>query len=118
MFFQLKFFDPSASAATISTQIGFMMGCKTAAHVCTGLLWGRLADHESIGRKNILVVGLMATSVATLGYGFSETFKAAIAWQILDGALNATIAMIRCMISELNPDKPYENPNVLRWTIY
>ncbi|KAF2715745.1 MFS general substrate transporter [Pleomassaria siparia CBS 279.74] len=107
MFFQLKFFDPSASDATISTQIGFMIGCKTAAHVCTGLIWGSLADHASIGRKCVLVTGLFATSLATLGYGFSETFKAAVAWQVLDGALNATLAMVRCMISELNPEKRY-----------
>lgn len=58
-----------------------------------------------VGRKKVLVVGLLASSFATMGYGFSRTFKEAIAWQILDGALNATIAMVRCMTAELNPEK-------------
>jgi MFS family permease len=105
IFFQLRYFNPSASAATISAQSGLIIGCKTAAHVCTGLLWGRLADHIRIGRKTVLVVGLLASSLATLGYGISGSFKAALIWQMLDGALNATIAMVRCMTAELNPEK-------------
>ncbi|KAF2109623.1 major facilitator superfamily domain-containing protein [Lophiotrema nucula] len=107
LFFQLQHFDPSATAATISRQAGVIVGCKTAAHVCTGMVWGALADRSSIGRKNVLVTGLLATSVATLGYGFSKTFAQALMWQMLDGALNATIAMVRCMIAELNPEKSY-----------
>jgi MFS family permease len=108
MFFQLRHFDPSAPAAAISTQLGLIIGCKTAAHVCTGLAWGRLADHARVGRKSVLVIGLLASGFATLGYGFSETFKEAIVWQMLDGALNATIAMVRCMTAELNPEKRYD----------
>jgi MFS family permease len=82
-----------------------IVGCKTAAHVCTGFLWGRLADNARVGRKSVLVTGLLASSLATIGYGFSETFRTALGWQVLDGALNAIIAMVRCMTAELNPGK-------------
>ena len=61
MFYQLKFFDPSASDAKISTQAGIIVGAKTAAQVCTGMLWGRLADSEWGGRKVVLMIGLLSS---------------------------------------------------------
>ena len=60
MFYQLRFFDPSASNATISTQAGILTGAKTAAQVCTGILWGRVADADSVGRKPVLMTGLLS----------------------------------------------------------
>ncbi|KAF7548918.1 hypothetical protein G7Z17_g6747 [Cylindrodendrum hubeiense] len=102
---QLQHFDPSAPPATISARAGIMIGAKTAAHVCTGLIWGRLADWEYCGRKAVIVFGLMASSISILGYGFSQTFVMALTCQILDGALNSTVSMTRCVIAELNPQK-------------
>ena len=61
MFYQLKFFDPIASDATISAQAGIILGAKTAAQVCTGMLWGRVADAEWGGRRVVLVVGLLSS---------------------------------------------------------
>ena len=60
MFYQLKFFDPSASGATISTQAGIIVSAKTAAQVITGMFWGRLADSDWGGRKLVLTVGLLS----------------------------------------------------------
>lgn len=53
----------------------------------------------------MLIIGLLSTAVAMLGYGFSESFAAAITWQIIDGALNSTVPMVRCITAELNPLK-------------
>ncbi|EXJ71035.1 uncharacterized protein A1O5_06028 [Cladophialophora psammophila CBS 110553] len=107
MFFQLRHFDPSASPATISAQAGLILSSKTAAHVSTGLFWGRFADSEYGSRKLVLVVGLASSGVAMLGYGFSESIQAAVAWQVLDGILNSSISMIRCLTAELYPEKRY-----------
>ncbi|KAF4978267.1 hypothetical protein FZEAL_5324 [Fusarium zealandicum] len=102
-----KYFDPDAPPEPIFTQAGLIIGAKTAAHVCTGMFWGRLADWEYCGRRTVLVFGLLSSTVAIFGYGFSQTFAAALAWQVLDGALNSTVSMVRCVISELNPQKRY-----------
>ncbi|KIW24580.1 hypothetical protein, variant 1 [Cladophialophora immunda] len=107
MFFQLRHFDPSAGPATISAQAGLILSSKTAAHVSTGLFWGRFADSEYGSRKLVLVVGLVSSGVAMLGYGFSESIEAAVAWQVLDGILNSSISMIRCLTAELYPEKRY-----------
>lgn len=63
MFYQLKYFDPSASAAKISTQAGIIVGAKTAAQVCSGVPWGRLADSDWAGRKTVLLIGLLCSSL-------------------------------------------------------
>jgi MFS family permease len=60
MFYQLRFFDPHASTATISTQAGILVGARTAAQVLTGMLWGRLADSDVGGRKMVLFIGLVS----------------------------------------------------------
>lgn len=64
MFYQLKYFNPSASESLISTQAGIIVGSKTAAQVCTGMLWGRLADSEWGGRKAVLMIGLLSSGNA------------------------------------------------------
>jgi MFS family permease len=64
MFYQLRFFNPSASESLISTQAGIIVGSKTAAQVCTGMLWGRLADSEYGGRKTVLMIGLICSGMS------------------------------------------------------
>ena len=66
MFFQLKSFDPSASGSTISTQAGIIVGAKTAAMCCTGMLWGRAADSEWGGRKLVLLIGLLSSGTVQM----------------------------------------------------
>lgn len=125
MFYQLRFFDPSISDATISTQAGIIVGAKTAAQVCTGMLWGRLADSDWGGRKTVLMVGLLSScmirsfsipvmvisltpnliGVVCIGYGLSRSFISAVLWQVFGGAMSSNVAIVRCVVAELNPEK-------------
>ena len=66
MFYQLRFFNASASDATISTQSGVLIAAKTAAQVCTGIAWGRIADAAWVGRKLVLVIGLLSAGQLSL----------------------------------------------------
>jgi MFS family permease len=72
MFYQLRFFNPSASEALISTQAGIIVGSKTAAQVCTGMLWGRLADSEYGGRKTVLMIGLICSGMSRILNNWNE----------------------------------------------
>lgn len=130
------FFDPNISRGKISTQAGILFGAKTAAQVCTGILWGRLADSEWCGRKPVLVIGLLSSGMSTsrcfiskisvlteekaiacVGYGFARSFPAAVAWQVFGGAMNNTVAIVRCVVAELNPEKKYDRVLHSRQTI-
>ncbi|KAL5326247.1 hypothetical protein ACEPPN_007385 [Leptodophora sp. 'Broadleaf-Isolate-01'] len=113
MFYQLRFFSPDASDALISTQAGIIVGSKTAAQVCSGMLWGRLADSEWGGRKTVLLIGLISSGLSCIGYGFSTTFASAVAWQVFGGAMSSNVGIVRCVVAELNPEKRYRTRALL-----
>ncbi|KUJ14606.1 MFS general substrate transporter [Mollisia scopiformis] len=113
MFYQLRYFNPSASESLISTQAGILVGSKTAAQVCTGMLWGRLADSEWGGRKSVLMIGLLSSGIACIGYGFSKTFVSAVIWQVFGGAMSSNVGIVRCVVAELNPEKRFRTRALL-----
>ena len=101
IFFMLKSFDPSLSDSTISSQAGWLTGSFTAAQCLTAVIWGRLADKEWIGRKNVLITGLLGTFVSTLGFGFSRSFYTAVCFRALGGALNGNVGVMRTVCANV-----------------
>ena len=72
------------------------------------VLWGRLADKEWMGRKNVLLIGLSGTLISSLGFGFSKSFASAIFFRVLGGALNGNVGVMRTMISEIIREKKFQ----------
>lgn len=105
MFYQLRSFDPSLPESAISTQAGILQGSFTAAQFLTAVVWGRLADSEWVGRKRVLLIGLLGTCISTIGFGFSRSFVAAAVFRTLGGALNSNVGVMRTMISEIIAEK-------------
>lgn len=109
MFYQLESFDPSLPPATISAQAGMLQGSFTAAQFVTAVLWGRLADNERVGRKTVLLIGLMGTCISCVGFGFSRTFWQAAVFRTMGGALNGNVGVMRTMISEIVREKKFQS---------
>ena len=107
MFYQLKSFDPSLPDSTISAQAGVLQGCFTGAQCLTAMIWGRVSDSEWGGRKRVLLVGLTATCISCVGFGFSRTFWQAAVFRFLGGAFNGNVGVIRTMVSEVIKEKKY-----------
>ncbi|WPH02642.1 Hypothetical protein R9X50_00550700 [Acrodontium crateriforme] len=111
MFYQLKSFtladgsDPSDS--TVARQAGVLAAAFTGAQFMTAMIWGRLADSERMGRKRVILIGLLGTAVGSLGFGFSKSFHAAVFWRCVGGILNGNIGVMRTMISEMVEDKKF-----------
>lgn len=110
LFYQLKSFDPSLPDSTISAQAGIMQGSFTAAQFLTAVWWGRLADAEWMGRKRVLLIGLLGTCISCLGFGFSRSFAAAIVFRTLGGVLNSNVGVMRTLIAEIIVEKKYVTP--------
>ncbi|KAM0147423.1 hypothetical protein ACHAQE_003368 [Botrytis cinerea] len=108
MFFMLRFFDPSLSDSTISSQAGYLAGGFTAAQCLTAMVWGRVADKASVGRKNVLIIGLLGTFTSTIGVGFSRSFAPALFFRCVGGALNGNVSIMRTMTSEIIREKKYQ----------
>lgn len=108
MFFMLRSFDPSLSDSSIASQAGFLAGGFTAAQCLTAIVWGNVAGWPSVGRKNVLIIGLLGTLTSTLGFGFSRSFASALFFRCLGGALNGNVSVVRTMTSEIIREKKYQ----------
>ncbi|KAJ9665968.1 hypothetical protein H2201_003879 [Coniosporium apollinis] len=100
MVHQLQSFDPSLPDSSISRQAGILQGSFTAAQIITAVLWGRVADEPNVGRKNVLLIGLIGTAFSCIGLGFSRSFTQAALWRLLGGAINGTVGAARTMVAE------------------
>ncbi|KAL8646355.1 MAG: hypothetical protein Q9210_006186, partial [Variospora velana] len=71
-------------------QIGLYAGLVTSAFAfaefSTGVLWGRLSD--KVGRKPVLMAGLIGTLLSMLVFGFASSLPIALLGRALGGALN------------------------------
>jgi hypothetical protein len=63
MFYQLKSFDRSLPDSVIATQAGVLGSTFAGAQFLTAMMWGRLSDSEKGGRKLVLMIGLIGTSM-------------------------------------------------------
>ncbi|KAH6609613.1 major facilitator superfamily transporter [Trichoderma cornu-damae] len=91
-----------------SLQAGVLHASFTAAQFLTAMMWGRIADSRRVGRKTVLLIGLLGTGVSCLGFGFSTTFWQALLFRTLGGATNGNIGVMRTMISEIIREKKYQ----------
>lgn len=105
LFYQLKSFDPSLPDSKISAQAGILQGSFTAAQFITAVWWGRLADAEWMGRKRVLLIGLMGTCLSCVGFGFSRSFATAMVFRTLGGVLNSNVGVMRTLIAEIIAEK-------------
>jgi MFS family permease len=112
MFYQLKSFklaDGSApSDSDVASQAGMLAAAFTGAQFLTAILWGRIAD-TAMGRKRVILIGLLGTAIGTLGFGFSDSFQMAMLWRLVGGALNGNVGVMRTMISEIVEEKKFQS---------
>jgi MFS family permease len=97
---QLRSFDIGIPATSLSYQAGVLQGSFTFAQIVTSILWGRAADSPLIGRRNVLLIGLLGTGVSCIGVAFSRSFIEMVTWRVLGGAINGTVGAARTMVAE------------------
>ncbi|KIE02331.1 Major facilitator superfamily domain, general substrate transporter, partial [Metarhizium majus ARSEF 297] len=108
MYYQLKSFSPESPDALISRQAGILHASFMAAQFLTAMAWGRVADSPRAGRKTVLLIGLLGTSLSCLGFGFSTSFRQALVFRTLGGSTNGNIGVMRTMISEIIREKRFQ----------
>ncbi|KAL8802612.1 MAG: hypothetical protein Q9182_003703 [Xanthomendoza sp. 2 TL-2023] len=91
-------------------QIGFYAGLVTSAFAfaefSTGVFWGRLSDR--IGRKPVLMAGLIGTLLSMLVFGFASSLPIALLARALGGALNGNIAVLQTTVAEIVTEREHQ----------
>src|SRR5579862_474675 len=91
----------------ISRQAGLLVASFALAQFATSMLWGRLAD--VLGRKPVIVLGLLMSITANLGFGFGRSIAAVMAWRVVAGVGNGNIGVMRTMTAEIVREKKYQS---------
>ncbi|KAH9481792.1 Major facilitator-type transporter psiT2 [Psilocybe cubensis] len=70
-----------------------------ATEALTVLQWSRASDH--IGRKPVLLIGMLGLTISMLSFGLSRTFWALVISRCLTGLLNGNIGVMKSVMGEL-----------------
>ncbi|KAF7773190.1 hypothetical protein Agabi119p4_5357 [Agaricus bisporus var. burnettii] len=70
-----------------------------ATEAMTVLQWSRFSDH--IGRKPVLLIGLIGSTLSMLCFGLSRTFWTLVISRCLCGLLNGNIGVMKSVMGEL-----------------
>lgn len=66
------------------------------------LQWGRASDH--LGRKPILLGGLLGLTLSIIGFGLSKQFWSVVLARCAEGALCGNIGVLKGVIAEITDE--------------
>lgn len=92
----LFFCSPLSYFFTYFYYLGSAFSCGS---LIGNMMWGILAD--KFGRRPVLLSGLVGTTFAALGFGFSPTFWSAVFFRFMWGLLNGNIGVSKTYMGEI-----------------
>ena len=87
----------------IGLWFGLLMTAYSAAQFLFSPFWGSLSDR--IGRRPVLMIGLVGNTVFFTAFGFSTTLLFALSMRFLAGVFNGNIAVARAYIGDVSSPK-------------
>lgn len=106
MYFMIRDFNVAKDMAEIATYSGYLSASFSFFQFLCCIHWGKASD--KIGRKPILLVGLLGTSLSLLLFGFSPNIYVAFLARSLMGVLNGNIAVLRTAIGEVATERRHQ----------
>jgi MFS family permease len=86
IYFMIQHFNITDDEREIAMYAGMVTSAFAIAEFMASIFWGRLSDR--VGRKPILITGLVGTGISMLIFGFSENLGMALFARALGGLLN------------------------------
>ncbi|KAF4604463.1 hypothetical protein EYR40_003237 [Pleurotus pulmonarius] len=85
--------------AKVGYYVGLIESLFFVTQAVTVLHWSRMSDR--IGRKPVILCGLLGLSASMYSFGLSRTFLGLILSRCLNGALNGNIGVMKSMMAEM-----------------
>jgi MFS family permease len=86
----------------VSYYAGILTSVFAVCEASTSIFWGTLSDR--IGRKPVILMGLIGTSISLFIFGLSPNFTVAIIARGMSGLLNGNVPTVRSMVAELTDE--------------
>lgn len=86
IYYMISSFHVTSSDDQIALYAGMVTSAFAFAEFSTGVVWGRLSD--KIGRKPVLIGGLVGTALSMILFGFAKSLPVALLARALGGLLN------------------------------
>lgn len=99
LYFMIRDFEIADKEQDISKYSGYLASSFAFCQFLFCVRWGKLSN--KIGRKPVLLTGLLGTSVSLVLFGFSRNYYWALIARSLAGCLNGNIAVLRTMVGEI-----------------
>ena len=103
VYYMIESFNITAKESQIAVYAGLVTSSFAFAEFSTGVLWGRLSD--KVGRKPVLLGGLVGTAISMLMFGFATNLPMALIARALGGLLNGNIGVLQTTVAELITNK-------------
>jgi MFS family permease len=93
---------PGVPQEQIGYYAGFIESIFAIVQFATSFLWGRASDR--IGRKPVLLIGLLGVGISMNFFGFAKTLPQMIAARSIAGLMNANISVLKTVLGELTDE--------------
>ncbi|CAI7677431.1 unnamed protein product [Penicillium pancosmium] len=90
----------------IALYAGMITSSFTFAEFSAGMFWGRMSDR--IGRKPVLIMGLVGTAISMVAFGFAPNLATAMIARALGGLLNGNIGVLQTTVAEIVTVKEHQ----------
>ncbi|ETI25550.1 hypothetical protein G647_02323 [Cladophialophora carrionii CBS 160.54] len=102
----IESFNITQNESQISVYAGMLITAFAFAEFSTGMIWGRISDR--VGRKPVLIMGLVGTALSMICFGFARTLPGAIMARALGGLLNGNVGVLQTTVAELVTKKEHQ----------
>lgn len=106
LYFMIRDFKIAPTEQEISKYSGYLALSFAFFQFCFAVHWGKMLD--KIGRKPVIMCGLMGTSLSLLIFGFSRNYWMALFARSLAGCLNGNVSVYRTMIGEICVERRHQ----------
>ncbi|KAH6565281.1 hypothetical protein BASA60_009965 [Batrachochytrium salamandrivorans] len=100
--FMVDSFGIAPKPEDVGTYSGYLVSSFMVGQLLCSYSWGYWSDR--LGRRPILITGLMLTGTSFLSFGFSKTYWTALACRFINGSVNGIVGVTMTYMSEITDE--------------